>query len=52
MNPVFRLMRFPLEGELDFDFEKWFYLFKKNDLESQLIFVLFLKDKQNKKEKP
>ena len=27
-------------------------LIMKNDLESPLIFVLFLKDKQNKKEKP
>ena len=45
-------MRFPLDGETRFLFEKiWFYLFK-NDLESPLIFVLFLKGKQNKKEKP
>ena len=29
-----------------------FYLIKKIDLESPLIFVLFLKGKQNKKEKP
>ena len=28
------------------------YLIKKTDLESPLIFVLFLKGKQNKKEKP
>ena len=27
-----------------------FYLLKRNDLESPLIFVLFLKGKQNKKE--
>ena len=44
MDPVFRLMRFPLDGELN--------LYLKNDLESPLIFVLFLKGKQNKKEKP
>ena len=48
----FGSMRFPLDGELDFYFEKWVYLIKKNDLESPLIFVLFLKGKQNKKEKP
>ena len=29
-----------------------FILIKKNDLESSLIVVLFLKGKQNKKEKP
>ena len=51
VDPVFRLMRFPLDGELDFYFEKWFYSLE-NDLESPLIFVLFLKGKQNKKEKP
>ena len=46
-------MRFPLDGETRFWFEKNdFYLLKRNDLESPLIFVLFLKDKQNKKEKP
>ena len=47
-------MRFPLDGELDFYFEKWILLiiWKRNDLESPLIFVLFLKGKQNKKEKP
>ena len=46
-------MRFPLNGELDFYLKNWFYLlFEKNDLESPLIFVLFLKGKQNKKEKP
>ena len=37
MDAAFRLMRFPLDGELDF------YLIKKNDLESPLIFVLFFK---------
>ena len=30
---------------------KMILFIKKNDLESLLIFVLFLKDKQNKKEK-
>ena len=45
-------MRFPLDGELDFCLKIWFLLIKKNDLESPLIFVLFLKGKQNKKEKP
>ena len=46
-------MRFPLDDELDFYLKKIdFLLIKKNDLESPLIFVLFLKGKQNKKEKP
>ena len=46
-------MRFPLDGELDFYFENLIHLFlKKIDLESPLIFVLFLEGKQNKKEKP
>ena len=47
-------MRSPLDGELDFYFI-WkidFYWLLENDLESPLIFVLFLKGKQNKKEKP
>ena len=52
MDPAFRLMRFPLDGELDFYLKNWFYLLFENDLESTLIFVLFLKGKQNKKEKP
>ena len=56
VDPAFRLarMRFPLDGELDYLFilKNWFLLIKKNDLESPLIFVLFLKGKQNKKEKP
>ena len=34
-------------------FEKLIFIdYLKNDLESPLIFVLFLKGKQNKKEKP
>ena len=37
------LMRFPLDGELDFYLKNWFYLLFENDLESPLIFVLFLK---------
>ena len=45
-------MRFPLDGEIDFYLKKLILLIKKNDLESPLIFVLFLKGKQNKKEKP
>ena len=46
-------MRFPLDSELEFLFEKWFFIYLlENDLESPLIFVLFLKGKQNKKEKP
>ena len=47
-------MRFPLDGELSiFNLKNHGFLFiKKNELESPLIFVLFLKGKQNKKEKP
>ena len=52
VDPAFWLMRFPLDGELDFLFEKLIYIDYENDLESPLIFVLFLKGKQNKKEKP
>ena len=51
VDPAFRLMRFPLDGELDFYLKNDFYSLKI-DLESPLIFVLFLNDKQNKKEKP
>ena len=41
----------PLDGELNFYFILKNDLFiKKNDLELPLIFVLFLKGKQNKKE--
>ena len=40
----------PLDGELAFYLKK--YLFLENDLESPLIFVLFLKGKQNKKKNP
>ena len=43
MDPAFRLMRFPLDGELDFNFEKFDFIDYENDLESPLIFVLFLK---------
>ena len=50
-TPYFRLMRFPLDDELDF-YLKIDLLIMKNDLESPLIFVLFLKGKQNKKENP
>ena len=39
-------------ASLVFILKIWFYLIKKTDLESPLIFVLFLKGKQNKKEKP
>ena len=42
-TPHFMLMRFPLDGELDFYLKNDFYLILKNDLESPLIFVLFLK---------
>ena len=53
-TPHFGSMRFPLEWRARFLVLKKliFYLIKKTDLESSLIFVLFLKGKQNKKEKP
>ena len=41
---------FTTRWQARFLFEK--DLFLENDLESPLIFVLFLKGKQNKKEKP
>ena len=44
---------FPTRWQARFLFQEIdFILIKKNDLESPLIFVLFLKGKQNKKEKP
>ena len=44
VDPAFRLMRFPLDGKLDFNLKKKrILLIKKIDLESPLIFVLFLK---------
>ena len=43
-TPHFGSMRFPLDGELEFLFEKLiFFIVEENDLESPLIFVLFLK---------
>ena len=47
MDPVFLLI-LPLDGELTFYLKMIHCL--ENDLESSLIFVLFLKGKQNKKE--
>ena len=50
VDPAFRLMRFPLDGELDFFyFEK--LIFRKS-LGVATYFVLFFNRKQNKKEKP
>ena len=43
VDPVFWLMRFPLDGELDFWCEKLIFIDYENDLESPLIFVLFFK---------
>ena len=43
VDPTFRLMRFPLDGKLDFNLKNDFIYKIKNDLESPLIFVLFLK---------
>ena len=44
-------MSFSLDSELDFYLKNDFYSLKIN-LESPLIFVLFLKGEQNKKENP
>ena len=45
MDPVFLLMRFHLMASSPFYFENdlYIYLFLENDLESPIIFVLFLK---------
>ena len=43
VDPAFRLMHSPLDGELDFYLKNDFYWLFENDLESPLIFVLFLK---------
>ena len=52
-GPRISLDEFPLDGETRFCFIWWNLIFrKKKDLESPLIFVLFLNGKQNKKEKP
>ena len=42
-TPHFRLNAFPTRWRARFLFENDFYLLKRNDLESPLIFVLFLK---------
>ena len=52
VDPAFPAHAFPTRWRARFLFENDFYLLKRNDLESPLIFVLFLKGKQNKKEKP
>ena len=45
-------MRFPLDGELDFYFEKWFFIYCLKMTWSRHLFLFyFLKGKQNKKEK-
>ena len=50
---AFRLNAFPTRWWARFLFENLiFYWLFENDLESPLIFVLFLKGKQNKKGKP
>ena len=49
VDPAFRLMRFPLDGELNF-YLKNDFIYLENDLESPLIFILFWNGKQNKKE--
>ena len=42
-TPYFGSIRFPFEDELDFNLKNDFIYKIKNDLESPLIFVLFLK---------
>ena len=53
VDPAFRFMRFPLDGELDFYFEKLILLiiWKWLGVATYFCFI-FLKGKQNKKEKP
>ena len=43
VDPAFRLMRFPLDDKFDFYSKMILFIKKKYDLESLLIFVLFLK---------
>ena len=53
MDPAFSTHAFPTRWRARFLFENLIFIdYLKNDLESPLIFVLFLKGKQNKKEKP
>ena len=47
-GPCISAHTLPLDGELDFILKMIYFL--ENDLESPLIFVLFFKSKQNKKE--
>ena len=47
-GPYISTHALPLDGELSFYLKKIYFL--ENDLELSLIFVLFLKGKQNKKE--
>ena len=47
-----RISTHPLPLDLELVFYLKMIYFLKNDLESSFIFVLFLKDKQNKKENP
>ena len=52
-TPHFGSMHSPLDGELDFDFEKlWFLFIKKMTWSRYLFLFYFLKGKQNKKENP
>ena len=50
-GPCILLNAFPFDDELIF-YKKKKIIFLENDMESPLIFVLFLKGKQNKKENP
>ena len=53
VDPAFRLMRFPLDGELDFYLKIWFFIdYLKMTWSRHLFLFYFLKGKQNKKEKP
>ena len=50
MDPAFRLIRFPLEWRARFFILEYDFYSLKTDLELPLIFILFFKGKQNKKE--
>ena len=53
VDPAFRLMRSPLDGELDFYFEKLIFIWLRKWLGVATYFCfIFKKGKQNKKEKP
>ena len=53
MDPTFRLICFPLDGELDFYFKKLIFIdYLKMTWSRYLFLFYFLKGKQNKQENP